>query len=56
MKGSGSLVNQQLLRGCVTLRFGVKGSGSLMLRGKALRMRFRIWMQFGGMTSQNEKW
>ena len=37
-----------------TLRLGVKGSGSLMLRGKALRMRFLIWMQLGGMTSQNE--
>ena len=37
-----------------TLRLGVKGSGSLMLRGKALSMRFLIWMQFGGMTSQNE--
>ena len=39
-----------------TLRFGVKGSGSLMFRGKALRMRFRIWMQLGGMTSQKLKW
>ena len=38
-----------------TLRLGVKGSGSLMLRGKALSMRFLIWMQFGGITSQNEK-
>ena len=37
-----------------TLRLGVNGSGSLMLRGKALRMRFLIWMQLGGMTSQNE--
>ena len=39
-----------------TLRFGVKGSGSLMFRGKALRIRFRIWMQLGGMTSQKLKW
>ena len=39
-----------------TLRFGVKGSGSLMLRGKALSMRFLIWMQLGGITSQKEKW
>ena len=37
-----------------TLRLGVKGSGSLMLRGKALRMRFLIWMQLGGITSQKE--
>ena len=35
-----------------TLRLGVKGSGSLMLRGKADRMRFLIWIQLGGMTSQ----
>lgn len=42
--------------GEVTLRLGVKGSGSLMLRGKALRMRFRIWMQLVGMTSQKLKW
>ena len=35
-----------------TLRLGVKGSGSLMFLGKADRMRFLIWMQFGGMTSQ----
>lgn len=39
-----------------TLRFGVKGSGSLMFRGKALSIRFRIWMQLGGMTSQKLKW
>lgn len=39
-----------------TFRFGVKGSGSLMFRGKALRMRFLIWMQLGGMTSQKLKW
>ena len=36
-----------------TLRLGVKGSGSLMFLGKAERMRFLIWMQLGGMTSQN---
>lgn len=35
-----------------TFRLGVKGSGSLMLRGKALRIRFLSWMQLGGMTSQ----
>ena len=39
-----------------TLRFGVKGSGRRMLRGKAERMRLRIWMQLGGMTSQKAKW
>ena len=35
-----------------TLRFGVKGSGSLIFLGKAERMRFLIWMQLGGITSQ----
>ena len=35
-----------------TFRLGVKGSGSRMLRGKAERMRFLIWMQLGGITSQ----
>lgn len=35
-----------------TFRLGVNGSGSLMLRGKALRIRLRSWMQLGGMTSQ----
>ena len=39
-----------------TFKLGVKGSGSLMLRGKALRIRFLIWMQLGGMTSQKLKW
>ena len=36
-----------------TLRLGVKGSGSLMFRGKAERIRFLIWIQLGGITSQN---
>ena len=45
-----------ILVNCDTLRLGVKGSGSLMLRGNADSMRFLIWIQFGGMTSQNEKW
>lgn len=31
-----------------TFRLGVKGSGKRMLRGKALSMRLRIWMQLGG--------
>lgn len=35
-----------------TFKLGVKGSGSLMLRGKALRIRFLSWMQLGGITSQ----
>ncbi len=39
-----------------TFRFGVKGSGRRMFRGKALRIRLRIWMQEGGMTSQKLKW
>ena len=45
--------------GCVisvsmsTLRLGVNGSGRRMLRGNALSIKLRIWMQFGGMTSQN---
>lgn len=51
-----TLSNQNVKR-CVfvcmsTLRLGVNGSGSLMLRGKALRMRLRSWMQLGGITSQ----
>ena len=36
-----------------TFRLGVNGSGSRMFRGNALRIRFRIWIQFGGITSQN---
>lgn len=43
-------------RGQQTFKFGVEGSGSLMLRGKALRIIFRICMQLGGMTSQKLKW
>ena len=39
-----------------TLRFGVKGSGRRMLRGKAERTRLRIWMHVGGMTSHRAKW
>ena len=35
-----------------TFRFGVKGSGRRMLRGNALRIRLRICIQFGEMTSQ----
>ena len=31
-----------------TFRLGVKGSGRRMFLGKALRMRFLIWMQLGG--------
>ena len=38
-----------------TLRLGVNGSGRRMLRGKAERMRLRIWMQLGGTTSQSWK-
>lgn len=38
-----------------TFRFGVEGSGSLILRGNALRMIFRICMQLGGITSQKVK-
>ena len=38
------------------MRLGVNGSGRRMLRGKALSTRLRIWMQFGGMTSQRLKW
>ena len=30
----------------------VKGSRSLMFLGKAEMIKFLIWMQFGGMTSQ----
>ena len=37
----------------LTLRLGVKGSGSLMFLGNALRMRLRIWMQVVGMASQS---
>lgn len=35
-----------------TFRLGVKGSGRRMLRGNALRIRFRIWMQLGGTALQ----
>ena len=35
-----------------TFRLGVKGSGRRMLRGKALRIRLRIWMQLGGTALQ----
>ena len=38
-----------------TFKLGVDGSGSLMLRGKALRMTLRIWMQLKGITSQKLK-
>ena len=37
-------------------RLGVKGSGSVMALGYAERMRLRSWMQFSGMTLQNERW
>lgn len=46
------VLNDRHSRGSLTFRLGVNGSGSLMLRGKALRMRLRSWMQLGGMTSQ----
>eukprot|EP00959_Pyramimonas_sp_CCMP1952_P310886 6505963-Pyramimonas_sp.AAC.2 len=39
-----------------TFRLGVKGSGSRMLRGKADRIRLRIWMHDGGMLSHRLKW
>ena len=39
-----------------TLRLGVKGSGRRMLRGKADRMRLRIWMQEGGIMLHSSKW
>ena len=39
-----------------TFKLGVEGSGSLILRGNALRMTFRIWMQLEGITSQKLKW
>ena len=39
-----------------TLRLGVKGSGRRMLRGKADRMRLRIWMHEGGTTLHSSKW
>lgn len=38
-----------------TFKLGVDGSGSLILRGKALRMILRICMQLGGITSQKVK-
>lgn len=38
-----------------TFKLGVEGSGSLILRGNALRMTFRIWMQLEGITSQKLK-
>jgi hypothetical protein len=38
-----------------TFKFGVKGSGSLIDRGKAESMRFLSWTQVEGMTSQNDK-
>mmetsp|Transcript_3883 Transcript_3883/g.9322 ORF Transcript_3883/g.9322 Transcript_3883/m.9322 type:complete len:216 (-) Transcript_3883:27-674(-) len=39
-----------------TLRLGVNGSGSRMLRGNADSTRLRIWMQLGGMMSHRLKW
>jgi len=38
-----------------TFKFGVEGSGSLMFRGKELRIIFRICMQLEGITSQKVK-
>ena len=38
-----------------TLRLGVNGSGSRMFLGKALKIKFLIWIQFGGITSQKLK-
>ena len=34
----------------------MKGSGRPRLRGKADRMRLRIWIQLGGITLQKTKW
>lgn len=34
-------------------RLGVKGSGSRMFLGKALKTRFRIWIAFDGIQSHN---
>mmetsp|Transcript_35025 Transcript_35025/g.79861 ORF Transcript_35025/g.79861 Transcript_35025/m.79861 type:complete len:201 (+) Transcript_35025:1193-1795(+) len=39
-----------------TLRCGVKGSGGRMYRGNADKIRLRIWMPDGGITSQRLKW
>uniref|UniRef100_A0A2P2MSF3 CCR4-NOT transcription complex subunit 1 n=1 Tax=Rhizophora mucronata TaxID=61149 RepID=A0A2P2MSF3_RHIMU len=36
-------------------KLGVDGSGSLILRGNALRIMLRICMQLGGIISQNVK-
>lgn len=52
----GQYLNNILQFSFLTFKFGVKGSGNLMFLGNALRMRFLIWMQFGGMTSQKLKW
>ena len=38
------------------MRLGVKGSGRRMLRGKADRIKLRIWMQLGGITLHSWKW
>ena len=54
--GSGTNLGLWLISGSrSTLRLGVKGSGRRMLRGKADRMRLRIWMQLGGMTLHSWK-
>ena len=38
-----------------TFRLGVKGSGNLIERGNAERMRFLNWIHVDGMTSQKDK-
>ena len=54
--GSGTNLGLWLISGSrSTMRLAVKGSRRRMLRGKADRMRLRIWMQLGGMTLHSWK-
>ena len=49
-----SILGGLLISGkCSTTKFGVKGSGSLIVRGNADKIRLRICTQLGGITSQN---
>ena len=38
-----------------TFRLGVKGSGNLIERGNAERIRFLSWTHVDGMTSQKDR-
>ena len=56
MKSTTILGDSEISGSRSTLRLGVNGSGSLMFLGKALSIRFLIWMQLAGITSQSWKW